>query len=81
MRFSCAQLPGEVVAGTEERLAAGDAVNVAARLQQAAEPDEVLLGGKMAQDLDYIPMPDGVVKQIEAAWKQDVKDDSGKPIF
>ena len=35
---------GEVVTGTEERLAAGDAVNVAARLQQAAEPDEVLLG-------------------------------------
>jgi phosphate transport system substrate-binding protein len=38
-------------------------------------------GGKMAQDLDYIPMPEGVVKQIEAAWKKDVKDDSGKPIF
>jgi phosphate transport system substrate-binding protein len=37
-------------------------------------------GGKMAQDLDYIPMPDTVVKQIEASWKG-VKDDSGKPIF
>ena len=36
---------GEVVTGTEERLAAGDAVNVAARLQQAAEPDEILIGG------------------------------------
>ena len=35
---------GEVVTGTEERLAAGDAVNVAARLQQAAEPDETLIG-------------------------------------
>ena len=35
---------GEVVTGTEERLAAGDAVNVAARLQQAAEPDEILIG-------------------------------------
>jgi class 3 adenylate cyclase/tetratricopeptide (TPR) repeat protein len=35
---------GEVVTGTEERLATGDAVNVAARLEEAAEPGEVLLG-------------------------------------
>src|SRR5579862_5661026 len=35
---------GEVVTGTEERLATGDAVNVAARLQQAAAPSEILLG-------------------------------------
>ena len=35
---------GEVVVGTAERLATGDAVNVAARLQQAAQPDEILLG-------------------------------------
>ena len=37
-------MTGEVVTGTEERLATGDAVNVAARLEQAAEPGEVLLG-------------------------------------
>src|SRR5262245_33901891 len=35
---------GEVVTGTEERLATGDAVNVAARFEQAAEPGEVLIG-------------------------------------
>jgi class 3 adenylate cyclase/tetratricopeptide (TPR) repeat protein len=35
---------GEVVAGTEERLATGDAVNVAARLEQAAESGEILIG-------------------------------------
>jgi class 3 adenylate cyclase/tetratricopeptide (TPR) repeat protein len=35
---------GEVVTGTEERLATGDAVNVAARLEQAADPGEVLVG-------------------------------------
>jgi class 3 adenylate cyclase/tetratricopeptide (TPR) repeat protein len=35
---------GEVVTGTEERLATGDAVNVAARLEQAAEPGEILVG-------------------------------------
>src|SRR5713226_3347209 len=37
---------GEVVTGTEERLATGDAVNVAARLEQAAAPGEVLLGNE-----------------------------------
>ena len=37
---------GEVVAGTEERLVTGDAVNVAARLEQAAAPGEILLGGR-----------------------------------
>jgi class 3 adenylate cyclase/tetratricopeptide (TPR) repeat protein len=36
-------MTGEVVTGTEEWLA-GDAVNVAARLEQAAQPGEVLLG-------------------------------------
>jgi class 3 adenylate cyclase/tetratricopeptide (TPR) repeat protein len=35
---------GEVVIGTGEALVTGDAVNVAARLEQAAEADEVLLG-------------------------------------
>ena len=37
---------GEVVTGTEERLATGDAVNVAARLEQAAPPGEILLGAE-----------------------------------
>lgn len=35
---------GEVVTGTEERLATGDAVNVAARLEQVASPGEILIG-------------------------------------
>ena len=37
---------GEVVSGTEERLATGDAANVAARLEQTAQPGEILLGGE-----------------------------------
>ncbi|MEK6191614.1 MAG: adenylate/guanylate cyclase domain-containing protein [Chloroflexota bacterium] len=37
-------MTGEVVTGTVERLATGDAVNVAARLEQAAQPGEVLIG-------------------------------------
>lgn len=32
------------VAGTTERLATGDVLNVATRLQQAAAPGEVLIG-------------------------------------
>src|SRR5437879_10914879 len=35
---------GEVVTGTEERLATGDAINVAARLEQAAQPGAILIG-------------------------------------
>ena len=35
---------GEVVTGTEERLATGDAVNVAARFEHASAPGEVLIG-------------------------------------
>ena len=38
-------------------------------------------GGKMAEDLDYVPMPANVVKDIENYWKSEIKDASGKPIF
>src|SRR6187551_3323385 len=37
---------GEVVTGTAERLATGDAVNVAARLEQTAAPGEVLISAE-----------------------------------
>jgi phosphate transport system substrate-binding protein len=37
-------------------------------------------GQKMAEDLDYIPMPDSVVKLVETTWKQ-ITDASGKPIL
>jgi class 3 adenylate cyclase/tetratricopeptide (TPR) repeat protein len=37
-------MTGEVVTGTAERLATGDALNVAARLEAAADPGEVLIG-------------------------------------
>ena len=30
-------------------------------------------GGKMAQELDYIPMPDNVVKLIEKTWTAEIK--------
>jgi class 3 adenylate cyclase/tetratricopeptide (TPR) repeat protein len=40
---------GEVVTGEGETLVTGDAVNVAARLEQAASPGETLLGGDTLQ--------------------------------
>jgi class 3 adenylate cyclase/tetratricopeptide (TPR) repeat protein len=39
-------MTGEVVTGTDERLATGDAVNVAARLEQGAQPGEILIGAE-----------------------------------
>jgi phosphate transport system substrate-binding protein len=30
-------------------------------------------GGKMAADLDYVPLPDALIKQVRATWKSDVK--------
>ncbi len=57
---------GEVVTGTEERLATGDAVNVAARLEQHAGPREVLIGGetfaRVRGAVDVEPLPPLEVK-------------------
>jgi phosphate transport system substrate-binding protein len=38
-------------------------------------------GQDEARALDYVPMPDPVVTQIEAAWTKDFKDQAGKPIW
>jgi phosphate transport system substrate-binding protein len=38
-------------------------------------------GGQMATELDYVAMPAPVVKQVEDAWKTQVKDTSGKAIW
>lgn len=38
-------------------------------------------GDKLALELDYIPMPDAVVKLIQAEWKSQLKDAGGKPIW
>jgi tetratricopeptide (TPR) repeat protein len=69
---------GEVVTGTEERLATGDAVNVAARLEQAASPGEVLIGSSTFQlvreMVDAVPVEALTVKgKAEAvpAWRLD----------
>ena len=38
-------------------------------------------GGKMAEELDYVPMPAPVVKAIQKVWVSEIKDQSGKPLF
>jgi phosphate transport system substrate-binding protein len=38
-------------------------------------------GAKMADELDYVPMPDKVVQQIRAAWKSQIRDATGKAVY
>jgi phosphate transport system substrate-binding protein len=38
-------------------------------------------GDQMAMQLDYIPMPDNVVKLIETSWKQKLSDSSANAIY
>jgi phosphate transport system substrate-binding protein len=38
-------------------------------------------GAKMAEELDYVAMPDKVVKDIAQSWASEVKDASGKPLY
>ena len=38
-------------------------------------------GGKMAEDLDYIPMPAPVVVAIKKLWSTEIKDAGGKPVL
>ncbi|MFB9289772.1 phosphate ABC transporter substrate-binding protein PstS [Pseudoduganella plicata] len=38
-------------------------------------------GDKSAIELDFVPMPDTVVKQVQASWKQNLKDASGKSLY
>jgi phosphate transport system substrate-binding protein len=37
-------------------------------------------GGQMAEELDYVPMPQNVVKMIEAMWSKEIKGADGKPV-
>jgi len=38
-------------------------------------------GSQAAMDLDYVPMPEAVVKMVEATWASELKDTSGKAIW
>ena len=38
-------------------------------------------GSKMAEELDYVPMPKAVVSSVEKVWATQIKDASGKPLY
>jgi phosphate transport system substrate-binding protein len=38
-------------------------------------------GSKMALDLDYVPLPESLVKNVRGAWAANIRDPSGKPLW
>jgi phosphate transport system substrate-binding protein len=38
-------------------------------------------GKAMATELDYVPMPDPVVKIVEDTWRAQIKDGGAKPVW
>ena len=38
-------------------------------------------GEKMADELDYVPMPKAVIERVEKLWASEVKDSGGKPLY
>ena len=38
-------------------------------------------GNKLADELDYVPMPSKVTASIQKMWASEIKDSSGKPLF
>jgi len=38
-------------------------------------------GGKLAADLDYVPLPEKVADEVRGVWSKEIKDKSGKPLY
>jgi phosphate transport system substrate-binding protein len=38
-------------------------------------------GQKMAEELEYVPMPANVVQEVQKTWASEIKDAAGKPIY
>ena len=38
-------------------------------------------GQAMAEDLDYVPLPDSLVALIETSWQANLRDDVGKALW
>jgi phosphate transport system substrate-binding protein len=37
-------------------------------------------GGKLAEELDYVALPESLIKQVQASWGNSIKDAAGKPV-
>ena len=53
----------------------------AKRMRAGCEHTQAEGCDSLAEQLDYVPMPDGVVKLFQANWKSQLKDPGGKPIY
>ena len=59
------------------------------KAQKAADSAEALKffawayakGTKLAEELDYVPMPESVTASVQKVWTAQIKDASGKPLF
>ena len=38
-------------------------------------------GGKMAEELDYVPLPESLVKLVQAEWKSRIRDGGAKSLY
>jgi phosphate transport system substrate-binding protein len=38
-------------------------------------------GAGMAAELDYVPLPDAVVRLVRSQWKAKLRDQAGKPVY
>ena len=38
-------------------------------------------GAKMAEELDYVPLPDTLVRLVQAEWKGKIKDGASKALY
>jgi glycine hydroxymethyltransferase len=43
--------------------------------------DRSYTGAKLAEALDYVPVPSNVVELIHKTWSQEIKGSNGQPIF
>ena len=49
--------------------------------RSSSSPGATRTATRWRPSLDYVPMPDNVVKDIEAYWSKEIKDSNGKPVF